>query len=357
MNKWNELCYILFENLPSNTNEQLFELKVVQAFEKLGWSEFNNEIIIRESIQLGASNRISPDLVIKSEEGENLFIVEVKRPSLEIDNSNYKGQLSSYMGIMRVDIGILIGNKIQLYIDGKFFNKNEIILIEEIEFKRDCEKGLRFVQLFDKKNYNKKNIEQIAIEQQQIEIEIADFKKLKDEMVSEVLIEKIKNYLKSEFLKTYKEITIDKVFNVLELKIESKNKIIEKEIIKKRSKDNIRHKSLATSNESNTNLKIGKFVKKTFAELLKDNLLDSIEIERLQRSDYSKSTFDIQFPFLAKKDSKHYIRERYWKEEYKINGELFYLCSQWYEVQVNNDRPYYEKWLKNIKQKYRNENL
>ena len=38
MEKWNELCYILSENLPTNTSEQLFELKVVQAFEKLGWS-------------------------------------------------------------------------------------------------------------------------------------------------------------------------------------------------------------------------------------------------------------------------------------------------------------------------------
>ena len=28
MEKWNELCYILSENLPLNTSEQLFELKV-----------------------------------------------------------------------------------------------------------------------------------------------------------------------------------------------------------------------------------------------------------------------------------------------------------------------------------------
>lgn len=112
INKWNELCYILSENLPSNISEQLFELKVVQAFEKLGWSQFNNEIIVRESIQLGASNRISPDLVLKSKDKGNLFIVEVKKPTMEVDNSTFKGQLSSYMGIMRLDIGILIGNKI-----------------------------------------------------------------------------------------------------------------------------------------------------------------------------------------------------------------------------------------------------
>ena len=91
MEKWNELCYILLENLPSNTSEQLFELKVVHAFEKFGWSQFNNEIVVRQSIPLGASNRIVPDLVLKSEEKGNLFVVEVKKPSLEINNATFKG--------------------------------------------------------------------------------------------------------------------------------------------------------------------------------------------------------------------------------------------------------------------------
>ncbi|MDD2257145.1 MAG: hypothetical protein PHI57_08560, partial [Bacteroidales bacterium] len=84
MDKWNELCFMLSESIPSNTTEQIFELKVIQAFEKLGWSQFKNEIVVRESIHLGASNRISPDLVLKSAEKGNLFIVEVKKPSLEI---------------------------------------------------------------------------------------------------------------------------------------------------------------------------------------------------------------------------------------------------------------------------------
>ncbi|MCZ2846212.1 MAG: type I restriction enzyme HsdR N-terminal domain-containing protein [Candidatus Bathyarchaeota archaeon] len=98
-------------------------------------------MVVREIVQLGASKWITPDILLKSKEKGNLFIIEVKKPSLEVDNSNFKGQLSSYMGIMRVELGILIGNKIQLFLDGKFFNKNGIVLIDEIEFKRDNEKG------------------------------------------------------------------------------------------------------------------------------------------------------------------------------------------------------------------------
>lgn len=349
MEKWNELCYILSENLPTNTSEQLFELKVVQAFEKLGWSEFNNEIAVRESIQLGASNRISPDLILKSQEKGNLFIVEVKKPSLEVDNSTFKGQLSSYMGIMRVDLGILIGNKIQVFLDGKFFNKNGIVLIDEIEFKRDNEKGLKFVQLFSKENYNKENIENHAQEKIQQLKEIEDFKKLKTKMLSENYGEKIIEYLKSELQNEFDTKVIDKVFKVLQVKIESKKRIVPLDNYQKPKAR--KYKTFENFNEPSGKLPIGKYVRKTFNDLVESNLIDRNEIERLQRGDYSKLTFDIQFPFLAKENSPYYERIRYWKNPYQINGEIYFVCSQWYEVPANNDRPYYEEWLKKMKNK------
>jgi hypothetical protein len=89
-------------------------------------------------------------------------------------------------------------------------------------------------------------------------------------------------------------------------------------------------------------------VRKTFNALVQNNLIGSNEIEKLQRADYSKITFDIQFPFLAKENSTYYERARYWKNPYHINGEIFFACSQWYEVPANNDRPYYEDWLKKM---------
>ncbi|MGV8814410.1 MAG: hypothetical protein ACOH2D_09905 [Gelidibacter sp.] len=347
MEKWNELCYILSENLPSNTSEQLFELKVIQAFEKLGWSEYNNEIIVRESVQLGASNRISPDLLFKSKELGNLFIVEVKKPSFEIDNLTFKGQLSSYMGIMRVELGILIGNKIQIFLDGKFFQENGIVLIDEIEFKRENEKGLKFVQLFIKGNYNKEIIENYAQEKIQELKEIEDFKSLKKQLCSENYTEKIIDYLKSDLLKEYDDKIIEKVFQELEVKIESKNKFSPIKNHEKRRAQ--KYNSIENFNNSNGRLPVGKYVRKTFNELVNSNLIDRNEVERLQRGDYSKLTFDIQFPFLAKENSTYYEKTRYWKNPYRINGELYFVCSQWYEVPANNDRPYYEDWLEKIK--------
>jgi hypothetical protein len=136
MEKWNELCFILSKSISPNLSETVFEQKVIQALEKLGWSYFKGEISVQESIQVGSSGRITPDIIIKSNE-INLFVIDVKRPSDDLKNPSHQKQLLSYMRMLSLDFGMLIGNKIQLFLDGKFFNTNGIVLIDEIEFKRD----------------------------------------------------------------------------------------------------------------------------------------------------------------------------------------------------------------------------
>jgi hypothetical protein len=346
MEKWNELCFILSKSISPNLSETVFEQKVIQALEKLGWSYFKGEISVQESIQVGSSGRITPDIIIKSNE-INLFVIDVKRPSDDLKNPSHQKQLLSYMRMLSLDFGMLIGNKIQLFLDGKFFNTNGIVLIDEIEFKRDNEKGLKFVELFSKVNYNKQDIEEHAQEKIQQLKEIEDFKKLKNQLLSENYNEKIIDFLKTELLKEYDEKIIEKVFKILEIKIENKNKIVPLENFERRRTK--KYSPIENFNEPTGKLPIGKYVRKTFNDLVKNNLIDRSEIERLQRGDYSKSTFDIQFPFLAKENSPYYERIRYWKNPYHINGEVYFVCSQWYEVPANNDRPFYEGWLRKMK--------
>ncbi len=290
---------------------------------------------------------ISPDLLFKSKESGNLFIVEVKKPFLDIDNPSFKEQLSSYMGIMRVDLGILIGNRIQLFVEGKLLNKSGIILFDEINFERDSEKGFKFVQLFSRENYNNENIEAYVREKNQELLEIENFENLKKLLLSNKFNEKIIDYLKSELLKDNDEKIIEKIFQELKVNIQCVDK--NTQIDNNDNRQIRRYKSNSNFKLSTEELPIGKYVRKTFTELVKNNLIDQNEVERLQQKDYSKLTFDIQFPFLANEDSEYYIRERYWKEQYHINGKVFFVCSQWYEVSANNDRPYYEEWLKKMK--------
>ena len=94
-------------------------------------------------------------------------------------------------------------------------------------------------------------------------------------------------------------------------------------------------------------LKIGKYVQSTFRKVILK--IDNNELVKLQNAAYSKITFDIQFPLLKKVSRTDSDKiERYWKEPVEILGERYWLCSEWYEKRENNDRPFYEKWLKKI---------
>ena len=109
--------------------------------------------------------------------------------------------------------------------------------------------------------------------------------------------------------------------------------------------------STDTVNE-NEKLPIGVFVRVTFRELIENNRVDATEIEKLQKTDYSKSVFDIQYPFLRKVlISDEGKVSRYWKTPITISGNKYFMCSEWFESTANNDRPFYEKWLKQMKGK------
>ena len=153
-------------------------------------------------------------------------------------------------------------------------------------------------------------------------------------------------------MREFNEGVVDMVLQGIEINICNKDKLFEEKKNDKRGSRKYKHVSargFPKSNNFNEVLPIGKYVRKTFMDLVREGKLDSEEIERLQRPEYSKDVFDIQFPFLAKENSQYYERTRYWTKPYKINGELYFVCSQWYEVPANNDRPYYEDWLRRIK--------
>lgn len=91
---------------------------------------------------------------------------------------------------------------------------------------------------------------------------------------------------------------------------------------------------------------IGKYVRLKLNEIVKKGLINQDEIEKLQENTYSKTTFDIQYPFLKKVINTEKQRpERYWRDIFTINDQDFYICCEWYENKNNNDRPYFETWL------------
>lgn len=218
MEKWNELCFILSESIPSNASEQVFELKVIQAFEKLGWSHFKNEISVRENIQLGASGRITPDIIIKSDQ-TNLFVIEVKNPSADLKNPNFQDQLSSYMRMLRLNFGILIGNEIKIFVDGSLVGSNQSELLEKISFKKDNPKGLNFINLFQKETFSYENIKKYIEKKIQTINENKYVEKIKKEIKTTEYSDYLKNELKNKLLKEYSENIVEKVLEDFKIKL------------------------------------------------------------------------------------------------------------------------------------------
>jgi len=91
--------------------------------------------------------------------------------------------------------------------------------------------------------------------------------------------------------------------------------------------------------------KVGTIAQEVLRPILESGNVSEKEIELMQTKEYSKETFDIQYPLLLR-GVKGTRPKRYYANPLTIKGTRYYLCSEWFEVKANNDRPYLIKWLK-----------
>ncbi len=219
--KWNEICFHLSENIKSDISERDYENSVIKALTVLEWKEFSGNVEIRPSIRIGANNRITPDFVIRSNEKERLFVIEIKQPNLPL-NSNFQQQLFSYMRQLKLEYGILIGQRIQIFYDG-FSGQENPILIENIEFKRGNKKAIEFVNIFSKSTFNKVSLENYKSKSLERIKRKNNSKKLKEKILTNGFQEKVKELIKLEFLKEYDDNLIENILSEIDINITSKS--------------------------------------------------------------------------------------------------------------------------------------
>lgn len=85
--KWEEICFLLSDNIKTEISESSFEQNFIQALRVLDWKQFSGDFDIRPSYQIGASNRITPDFVIKSSNNQKLFVIEIKQPNIPLTST------------------------------------------------------------------------------------------------------------------------------------------------------------------------------------------------------------------------------------------------------------------------------
>jgi L-rhamnose mutarotase len=221
---WQEICFTL-KDIPTHSDESRYEQKIIQSLEKLGWSKFKKEIVLKKNIQIGSSGRIIPDIIVKSLENNKSFVIEVKKPSANVENKSHKRQLFSYMRQLKLANGLLIGNKIQIYYDGVHnYNVSKApILLKSIEISELDKNGALFIDLFHKNSFSYDDLDQFAKKTiKEISIK-KDKEKLYSLLLSTEYKDKVLQFISDDLQQNWNSGTIDSVLTQLSLSIIRKN--------------------------------------------------------------------------------------------------------------------------------------
>lgn len=110
---------------------------------------------------------------------------------------------------------------------------------------------------------------------------------------------------------------------------------IKDEIVEKQEKEITANKNIAIDSE----LKIGQYAQAVLTNIFKSKISE-FELVNMQDKDWSHETLGICYPLLKKcvkgiphNQQRTYgdVHNRYYKKTFIINGEEYFLCSEWYE--------------------------
>jgi hypothetical protein len=342
--KWNEICYLLSENLPTDLSENDFGQEVIQALRILDLKEYKGEIEKEHSLHFGSVNKLRPDFIIKSE-NKRLFVIEIKLPKIPI-NSDFQRQLFSYMRQLKLEYGILIGQGIQIFYDGDLINHEDPILLETIQFKPDSEKGEKFVELFSKESYSTELLKSFTLNALEKINRKEDQKKLTKEILSDKYQIKIIELIKQDFLNEYDGELIDNVLEKISVNISSNiSTETEEQKAPKRNwesnvQQNTRDKTKYVINSTGRKLAKNRFVLEFVREYLKKKPTDFKTLKKIFLDEYQGSTGvintleSVKNKYADKGNKRHFIGPN----EILVSSDniQFVVCTEWRKDNVDN---------------------
>lgn len=161
--------------------------------------------------------KIITDIVLRKD-NKDFAVVELKKECFDACDKKHFEQLLSYLKLLKIPIGILIANKINLIVYD--YNKDdEYQQSIQIEFDKDNPLGEKFVNLFKKENLDEDKIKNFVNANYKIEKDKQDLEKfINDEQFIKSILA---NYFKEN---GYNQTTIDLLFN--DYKIITTHKVI-----------------------------------------------------------------------------------------------------------------------------------
>lgn len=342
---WNEICFLLSGNVRADISESDFEQNVIQALRVLDWKEFLGDLQIRPSLKIGASNRIMPDFVINSAEKKNLFVIEIKQPSIPL-SINFQQQLFSYMRQLRLQYGVLIGQAIQIFYDGDLTDHGNPVLLETIEFEKNSAKGLKFVELFSKQTFSYETLNTFTFNSLKKINRKADQEKLQQKILSTEYQIELLELIKQDFLNNYDAELIDNVLKKISIQIQPKQQLILEEptlqhyTLNKDKNKNSKDHTKYIINGSGERLPKSRFVLEFAKAYLKKHPSSFSTLKGIFKDEYQGSTgvinkLDLVELKYANKDKKrHFIKN----DEILISADniQFVVSTEWNKDNIRN---------------------
>lgn len=201
---WKRFVYPLIEDKKLDVEEDTYHRHIENQLMLLGWEPWKGEVIHKQSLRIGNRNRMEPDILI-SRDGEYQFVIEVKRPG----NTQIKEevtQLESYMRQLRLDVGIYIGEHIEVFYDRP--NTSHVLSVFKLTIDLEEKRGSRFVDLFSKENFSKDEIVNFCKERiKEIERQ-NNLNKIKENLIADAqtqIAESLRPYLLDKYGSSFSE--------------------------------------------------------------------------------------------------------------------------------------------------------
>jgi len=196
---WNEICFLLSDNIKPGILEKDYENQVIRAIEKFGWREFTGEIKRQPELRIGRNVKVRPDVLVCEPDGNVLVVIEIKRPAERLSKEGPADQLISYMLQTKAEFGLLIGSSIRLFYDGKENPQQKPLLLNRISFEKDSEEGQEFVTIFHRNEFLKGRYKSIISKLIKKFTENRNIMKLREILLEKETHKKILEFLKDEY--------------------------------------------------------------------------------------------------------------------------------------------------------------
>ena len=216
--KWNQFVYDLCEAKNKDVDEDIYHSLIENQLQLLGWAKWKGEICHKPNVPIGNSKYIQPDILIKNGD-EAMFVIEVKRP-VHSQTERERVQLESYMRQQKIEVGVYVGEHIEVFYDRP--KSKDAVSVLRIPLEMNDKLGAKFVEKFSKEYFTKDAIIEFCEERIQEMQRQASLNKIKESLIADAQVqitESLKPYLLDKYGTAFSEEEITRMLTQLKFSV------------------------------------------------------------------------------------------------------------------------------------------